>query len=174
MFQDIKNQIPQHEFNVRNLANVDDKIIHAAQKAAVLVWNKHIGQPTKFNFIFCNHLVNPSTNAVNDQRSAAYDPETDELKFAMDTIAKRVHFTLSADATMIILSAHETTHKVQITRGDNVTPSGSLSEQEYRDNEHEDEAWQESVDVFKKVYPNANGEVTPNGKIYRIPEQTSY
>ncbi len=52
--------------------------------------------------------------------------------------------------------------------------SADLSPEQYRDEPHEVEAWEEAFDLFKGLRPGARGTVKIEGRAYTMPETSSY
>lgn len=170
-----KETYGSHEFNVQGLVEVKPEVVQAAKKAITMVWDKHVSQPESFKVIFCKFIFDPKTGE-DTGASCSYDPDIDTFIFALDTIDKRMKFGLPDGERMVILAAHEATHKWQIHRGDKIRPSPKTPEMDelYYDDKHEAEAWDEAVNVFKALYPNSSGSFANGKKRYQIPEKSKY
>lgn len=165
----------QHEFNVQRLVEVKPSVVRAAKRAISMVWKKHVGQPESFDIVFASKIYNPKTGEDTGW-SVEYNPDEDKFSFAMDTIKERMEFGLPDDGTILLLSAHEATHKVQFQRGDPPRPSPKTKEMDeyYDDNKHEAEAWKEAAHVIKAVYPNSSGGFTVGKRRFVIPILSKY
>ncbi len=172
---EIKEAQGQQEFSVQRLVEVKPDVIQAAERAISMVWNKHVGQPESFHLVFASRIYNPKTSKDTGW-SAEYNPDEDRFSFAIDTIRERMKFGLPDDGTMLILSAHEATHKVQFRRGDPPRPSPKTKEMDeyYNDDEHEVEAWKEAAHVIKAVFPNSSGGFTVGKRRFAIPILSRY
>lgn len=167
----------KHEFEVEN--STDSKLVSSVKTAITSVWDKHVGTPEKFHVIFCSHIEDPFTGELSNALSL-YDPDEDAFTFALDSIREESYtFRGYSDSDrVLILAAHEATHKVQFNRGGQVLPSFNSSgnlRKDYSADRFEDEAWRESVDLYKKLHPNILGylKTGPNQR-YSIPPASSY
>lgn len=163
-----------YRHTVSNLVDLDAGVVDSAKLATILVWKKNVAIPTRFKLVFADRFENAETGQIDNWASCVYNPDTDELGFAMETIAERMKIVPDDAENMFLLAAHETTHRVQFHRGEEPVPNRTLSLQEYANNRHEIEAWLEALDAFKGRYPNATGDTTINGKAYTIPDSSTY
>ena len=140
-----------------------------------MVWNKNVKTNGKFMLSFCNALVDKNDN--DSRRTAEYNPDTDTFVFAMDQVKERSQeMKLSISDTILLVAAHETMHKVQFYRGDKMIPApkGNKFTSNYYIQNQEVEAWNEALDLFKKIHPNSQGGFTFGTKRYLVPKTSSY
>ena len=166
----------KYSLRTHDRVNVRPSVKSAVEKGISTVWNKLVGKPSTFNVVHTGRLTNPKTGRVLKKRSAEYDSETDTFVLAHETMKETNKAGLSNADYAFILSAHESTHKAQHHRGDTAPPSPKTDDEQNPrfDNRHEDEAWRESLDAFKKHRPGVSGYVQIGKKRYRIPRESNY
>ena len=165
---------PGFRFNIDARVTPQPSVEPEAMRAIALVWRKYFNRPEAFNVIFASRLVAPGTD-IDTGLSAQYDPDSDELRFALDTMMERFQLGLPMHHTMIITAAHETKHKVQFALGQNPTHHLSFTSPEnYFDDPHEVDATNEALDLFKGIFPNASGGFNWGHRRFEIPTQSTY
>lgn len=143
-----------HEFNVRNVSEVHVDVIEAAKKAATLVWNKHIGEPTQFNFVFGDKLKIELGEGHTVEPIALYHAKDNIICFGVKSILES-NPDLSLEKLVAFASAHETMHKVQNFLDPSLTPVTDFeTDTSYSSNPLEEAANKEASEILTHMYPS--------------------
>lgn len=164
----------RNTFEVINMAKVSTEVVESAKKAVSMVWDKNVNNSTKLNLVFCTHLTDSYGKDID--LAGQYDPASDKIILAVDSESYNSIKGVGLDdkAAAVLMSAHETMHKVQFHRGEVLKPSELDKPDKYINDIHEQEAWNEALHVFKKLYPKSRGGFTLFGHRFEIPEQSKY
>ena len=158
------------EFRVTLLRETSPTNVAAFKRGISMVWGKHVGTPTTTNITFADRILRPQSNEDSGV-VACYIGSSDTFLFGCDTLTEKYKRTIekglmTEEQLFLLLGSHEATHRVQIHRGD---PPRYLDMMVQDGDPHEYEAWQETVHVYKKVYPTARLSFTVNGRDYELP-----
>lgn len=158
---------------VRRLVDVPDEVVSAAQEAATLVWERNIGTPTVMRYTFASRITDRKTGE-DTGIAAQYNPgRRDSFTFALERIEEQP-VPLSFPEKTFLSAAHEVTHKVQAARGETLRPTPTPPDEEYDNDPHEIEAWDEALHAFKFRYPNASGSISVGPNTFHVPDRSRY
>lgn len=169
-------------YEITKLVETPREVIDAAKEATAMIWNHHIGKPTVMRLVFASKLVKTESfprrflrRTQDKGLKAAYSHNTDTIQFSLTTITdrERVKVPLSDADKVFIFAAHEAMHKVQFARGDTLQIHEELTDL-YDTDSHEEEAWIEALQAFKKKYPYARGGWQSGDRTFYIPEMSKY
>lgn len=178
---ELGESVRPHGFRIEELVPVEKGVVAAARKAIVLVYDRHIKEPTVFHLVFGRDIIHGPSGKHTDW-FATYD-SSDSFLFGMDWIRKGKPTDVPLEAFVALLAAHEAVHKVQVYRrggwpfGSEASP---VTEEEYgryfKDKGGlEGQAWTEAMHVAKKIFPHVRFERTSRGRVLqRTPKRTFY
>ena len=170
--------IPSCEFKISKLVDVDEKIVELSKTAMSLVWEKHHGGHTQFKVAFCNRIRNQDKTLT--ENSSTYYMPNDPPTPTDDTIAIAMGgpwfgYGLPQEYVVVLLSAHEAMHRCQYFNGEAPIPSKNHGNfEDYINDQHENEAMEESLHVFKKIFPEISLSFNRRNRPYSTPEKSKY
>ncbi len=136
-------------FEIDRRVEVAEDIVIAAQEGIRLAWAETMHEPASVNIVFASEVI-IATAAGEANLLSLYLASSNTVVFGLSTIQER-HADLPLDISVLLLGAHEGTHKAQHDRGDPQPDSlGTLPDPDSR---HEVEAWETAFRVLSRARP---------------------
>lgn len=167
-------ELPRNNIEIRDMVQTDPKVIEAARVAVTMVLQENLGSVGDLTLVFVDRINNPVTNILMPYPAETF-PDGKTIVLAMGSpFMKDWIQNFGPISSMLLMSAHEAKHVVQIRQGDPPPFSASLSAEDYTNEPHEIDAWNEALHLFKKIRTEASGSFVTSGRKFTVPEESRY
>lgn len=161
--------LPNVEFEM--LVPISDRGQELITQAIHLLRNIYPDSPKQYKIVIASEFHDPITKLILPDLFELYDPETHNITLAANVIRAKMKLGLPEEETFMVLAVHSAIHAIQFYRGDSPLPSLQNGESRpgYFDDVFEAEAWEGALKVFKMIYPQASGQISHGGRVYKLP-----